>query len=454
MRIPAPVAASFLLGLLALSAPAQKPADVAQKEEAYATANKAFGEAERGVRSSYAAMEKALLAARAEQGTTWRAEMRRVLEGLSTAAVAAVQKKGGRPQIQALFKRESPAALKKIENKDLLLFESILAARLNAVANDVPLDAAKLEAGNLADLALVEILGTKPFHEYWNDAFADATPAAETYRKAYDAREKAKWDLDVAKDPVLQWQRGAPAGFARVPAGTYFALGTSGFGAQGTRKGKKPVTLAKDVFISLREVTHGEYYAWWITIDPKDRNKHAPIDQGAQQPLWPTSEGATRPDLPEDLRNKPVTGVSLASAMAYAAARGARVPTEAEWCAAAGGRDGKLYPWGDTWQPGQANDLEHKVNDSLPVGTMPGRGPFGHYDLAGNVAEWTATYENGKEVDAAKIDDANAVVRGGSYAQAKDEVSNGWVWYRRALFDRLKDLGFRLAMDKPPPEKK
>jgi formylglycine-generating enzyme required for sulfatase activity len=450
MRIPAKAAALALL-LLAWSPSAvlaQKAADVAQKEEAFATAKKTFGDAERGIRSSYEERERALLAARAEQGTTWRAEMRRVLEGLSAAAVAAVQKKGSRAQIQGLFKREGPVALKKIENKDLLLFEPILAGRLAVVGNEVPLDAAKLEAGNLADLVLAEILGEKPFHEYWNDALAEASPVAESYRKAAEALNKAKWDLDVAKDPVLQWQRGAPAGFARVPAGTYFALGSSGFGAQGSRKGKKPVTLSHDVFISLREVTHGEFFEWWKGLDAEAKKKHAPIDQGAQQPLWPTPEGASAPELPEELRNKPVTGVSLATALLYAASRGARVPSETEWCAAAGGREGRLYPWGDAWQAGQCNDVEHKVNDALPVGTMPGRGPFGHYDLAGNVAEWTATYEAGKDVDPAKLEDANAVVRGGSYAGAKDEVSNGWIWYRRAQFDRLRELGFRLAIDK------
>jgi formylglycine-generating enzyme required for sulfatase activity len=447
MRIP--VAASLLVLVVSvLPAPAQKPADVAQKEEAYAGAKKVFGDAERNLRTSYEAMERALQAARAEQGSTWRAEMKRVLEGLATAAAAAVQKKGGRPQVQAIFKKESPLAIKKIENKDLLLFEPVVAARLTVVGNEVPLDAAKIEAGNLADLALSEMLGKKPFHEYWNDAFADISPAADAYRKATEALDKAKWDVDVAKDPILQFQRGAPPGFARVPAGTYFALGTTGFGAQGSRKGRKPVTLSHDVYIGLREVTHAEFYEWWKGLDAEAKKKHAPIDQGAQQPLWPVVEGTPSSHLPEELRNKPVTGVSLATAIAYAASRGARVPTEGEWCAAAGGREGKLYPWGDTWQPGQCNDVEHKVNDSLPVGTMPGRGPFGHLDLAGNVAEWTATYEAGRDLDPAKLDDANAVVRGGSYAQAKDEVSNGWIWYRRAQFDRMKDLGFRLAIDK------
>ena len=242
------------------------------------------------------------------------------------------------------------------------------------------------------------------------------------------------------------------AGFARVPAGTYYVIGSSGFGSQGSRKGKKPVSLSKDVFIGLREVTHAEFFEWWKGLDAEAKKKHiptVPMDQGAQVPIWPTIEGAPTPEVPEEMRNKPVCGVSLATAAAYAAAKGARIPTEVEWCAAAGGREGRAYPWGETWLADQCNDADHKVNDTLPVGSMPGRGPFGHYDLAGNVAEWTATYESGKDVDPEKLENANAVVRGGSYFQAKDQVSNGWIWYRRAQFDRLKDLGFRLAMDVP-----
>jgi formylglycine-generating enzyme required for sulfatase activity len=448
MRIPVVLAACAAL-LLTSTGVAQK-ADVAVKEEAYSGAQNVFTEAERGIRGAYQAMERALVQARADQGTVWKAEMKRVLEGLSTAATAAAQKKAARPQIQAVFKREGPGALKKIENKDLALFEPVLAARLATVASEVPIEAAKLEPGNLADLVLGELLGAKPFHEYWNDTFADLAPPAEAYRKAAEALDKAKWDLDIAKDPVLQWQRGAPPGFARVPAGSYFVLGTSGFGSQGTRKGKKPAALTKDVFVGLKEVTHAEFFEWWKGLDAEGKKKHlpmVPVDQGAYTPLWPTAEGAPGPEVPEQMRNKPVSGVSLATAAAYAASKGARIPTEIEWCAAAGGKEGRAYPWGDTWLADQSNDADHKVNDSLPVGSMPGRGPFGHYDLAGNVAEWTATYESGKDVDPEKLENQNAVVRGGSYFNARDQVSNGWIWYRRAQFDRLKDLGFRLAMD-------
>jgi formylglycine-generating enzyme required for sulfatase activity len=427
--------------------PAQKPApDVAQKEEAFSAAKKSFGDAERGLRTAYQAMEKALVAARAEQGASWAAELKRVLEGLSAAAVSTVQKRGSRQQIQAVFKREGPPALKKIENKDLLLFEPVLGARLMVVANEVPLQADKLDPGNLATVTLADLLGPKPFHEFWNETFADGSSAADTYRKSVEMLDKAKWDLDVAKDPVLQWQRGAPAGFARVPAGTYYMIGTSGFGAQGSRKGKRPVSLAKDVYVGLREVTHAEFYEWWKGLDAESRKKHLPADANGE-PLWPTPDGAELPAVPVEMAQKPVAGVRLTTAIAYAASRGARLPTEAEWCAAAGGREGRVYPWGDTWQADMTNDLERKVNDVVPVGTLGGRGPFGHLDLSGNVAEWTATYESGKDVDPAKVDDATVVIRGGSYARSKEDVSNGWLWYGRALFDRTRDTGFRLAMD-------
>jgi formylglycine-generating enzyme required for sulfatase activity len=382
-----------------------------------------------------------------KDGDVWLAETRRVLEPLATALAAIVQKKGPRSQVQAAFKKEVPVGLKKIENAGLARFAPVLAARLATLADEIPLDATNADVTNLATLALSDLLGEKPFHEIWNESLVPGLPEGESFRKARQQVEKATWDRDIAKDPLLQWQRGAPAGFARVPAGAYYVSGTRGYGPGSSRKGRKGVTLAKDVHIGLREVTHAEYFEWWKTLDADARQKHLPASGNPPEPLWKVIEGAELPEVPRDLLAMPVSGVRFASAMAYAKARGARLPTEIEWCAAAGGREGRAYPWGDTWQPEMCNDAEANLNDTVPVGSMPGRGPFGHFDLAGNVAEWTATYESGKEVDAAKIDDANVVIRGGSYAQPRDDVATGWLWYGRAQFDRSKEYGFRLAMD-------
>jgi formylglycine-generating enzyme required for sulfatase activity len=88
----------------------------------------------------------------------------------------------------------------------------------------------------------------------------------------------------------------------------------------------------------------------------------------------------------------PINCVSWPVAFAFCAWDGGRLPTEAEWnFAAAGGTDQRVYPWSF---PPDASDISdtravYSVGAPAAVGSKPGgKGRFGQYDLAGNVAEW------------------------------------------------------------------
>jgi formylglycine-generating enzyme required for sulfatase activity len=70
--------------------------------------------------------------------------------------------------------------------------------------------------------------------------------------------------------------------------------------------------------------------------------------------------------------------------------RGAALPTEDQWEAAARGPQGWRYPWGDRWDRGRAS--AGAVADTLkPVGEFPlGRSFVGAVDMIGNAWEWVA----------------------------------------------------------------
>jgi Uncharacterized conserved protein len=89
----------------------------------------------------------------------------------------------------------------------------------------------------------------------------------------------------------------------------------------------------------------------------------------------------------------PVVGVNWFRAAQYCECMDARLPTEAEWEKAARGDEGYVYPWGNdaptcdrTNMNGCGAEGSTKAVASYPLGISP----YGLYDMAGNVREWTA----------------------------------------------------------------
>lgn len=143
----------------------------------------------------------------------------------------------------------------------------------------------------------------------------------------------------------------------------------------------------------------------------------------------------------------PVVQVSWRDASAFCAHHRLRLPTDAEWELAAGGTDGRRYPWGNAApDPTRANagatrccaaDDADGYLTTAPVGSYPaGRSPYGLDDAAGNVWEWTASRFPGKP--------GKVALRGGGWGNDHYCLR---VSYRHANpIDRGLDMvGFRCA---------
>lgn len=447
------VVSALWSGAAALPAqvPKPDPRKIAAAEAKLAAAEAALSKQRNSLRARYRELEEGLQAgieprvlARLE-GDLARvvapvlAPLRSAKDDRSPAALRRIREQLDAPLEQAVEHVEQPV---------LRPLRSVLVERLRAVVAeaDSPADVLALTDMELSRRAIDPLVdGSRPFFLRWNEHIYAHLPEARSYAKAHAAHGDAKDELSFAKDPLKVWTKGAPEGYARVPFGAYDILSTSGF--TGSRRPSRRVNLDRDVYIALREVTNGEYFEWIQGLDKAGRERHTPKDRAGKS-LWKFDEtvGMEVPD--KERRDHPVAGVDLGSALAYAAFRGARLPTEAEWCAMAGGPQSLKYPWGGEFKSEYCNGFAHGKKDTLPVGSFPdGRGPFGHYDVAGNVAEWTMSYEDGTQLDPANLSRAlTVVVRGGSFLEHPEDVSNGWVWLRQAHHDRDVNTGIRLAI--------
>lgn len=104
---------------------------------------------------------------------------------------------------------------------------------------------------------------------------------------------------------------------------------------------------------------------------------------------------AGEPLAADHLAGHPATGVAFADALAFCDwaadrdGRAVRLPTGAEWEAAARGDDGRPWPWGHAFDPSRCACAEGGAWTSAPVDAHPGgASPCGAEGLAGNVWEW------------------------------------------------------------------
>lgn len=188
-------------------------------------------------------------------------------------------------------------------------------------------------------------------------------------------------------------------------------------------------------YIDRHEVTNAQYQAF-----VKATGAGAP-----QSDAWSGKE------IRKGLENCPVTNVTFAEAAAYATWAKKRLPTEQEWEKAARGTDGRIFPWGNQFVP------EHTVTSARtpparqaqPVGSAPGDlSPYGAFDLAGNVQEWTQSiFKPHGEAAALSDRTVHRVVRGAAFNEPDGFLTTATVRHPAAENLRKPSLGFRCVKD-------
>ena len=232
----------------------------------------------------------------------------------------------------------------------------------------------------------------------------------------------------------------SPAGMVEIPSGIFI------FSAKADSSVIPFPSDAKGNFIKMPAfymdkypVTNSDFYQFLVETgykpeEPKNFLKH-----------WKNGT------FPKGQDNYPVVWISIDDAMAYAAWKEKRLPTEAEWQYAAQGTNSYDWPWGEEFHATKCNN---GFGQPTPVDAFPkGASVFGVEDLVGNVWQLTNDiYDNGFL--------RFVMIRGGAFYKPESSTTDLMdggpmpVNKRQRLilvspgFDRSPTIGFRCVKDK------
>jgi cytochrome c-type biogenesis protein len=205
----------------------------------------------------------------------------------------------------------------------------------------------------------------------------------------------------------------------------------------------------KEFYIDRYEVTHKRY------------KKYVDALGAISPPNW---HGL---NFPKGKDNEPVTQVSWYDATNFCQWAKKKLPTEKLWERAARGKEGREYPWGNSFQPGWANLSNRPGSKNMPmaVGTFPKSvSPEGVHDLIGNVWEWVdndyqpykdSTYQSQYYQARLKILRGHSAsdighFPGAMYSQAIKMFSRSGYRQYSSADEPAPDVGFRCASTSQP----
>jgi len=317
------------------------------------------------------------------------------------------------------------------------------------------LESAEQAAGR-GDVEAVDSALTAYVEEWPEDDAVEAL-FEEVHGKAVAQRNRSRQEL-------VEW--------VQIPAGSF---------SMGCTRGDGQCALDETYLLKV-EIQAPFWLAKYETTNDQYR---ACVDEGACGAPQVT---ASYDDLSRSTH--PVEWVSWHDAVAYCRWLGGRLPAEPEWEWAAreifvrarkgrekilvnlsaepsstvtGEQKSARYPW-KARKPGQASSASHQLANyqgtggrdqwlaAAPVGSFPPNSR-GLYDMAGNVAEWVQDAYGHYGTPILLRDSSIRVARGGNHFSLEEDLRVS----ARASHDqdyRNRGLGFRCALDTPPPEPK